>query len=433
MRWKNIRNKRKWEFNSEYKKEGTQKLINPARGWYEIYTFHIKEKIDPEQLKWSLRDTQSIALVRLSLSGYQNRELDENAKCHLKEILDFFRMHDKDVIFRPVYDMEGKGLEAEPNHFHIVLMHLRQIGKILADMESSVFLFQGMLVGSWGEMHDSSYLTKKHLQEMKQVLMPYLKKRKICLAVRTPSQWRNLITEKKFMERQYENICIFDDAIFGSFNHMGTFGTMTREAAGWESPWNSKEEFVFLKKLHTVLPCGGEVIFPIDKEELSTKEMLKQMKQMCLTYLNAAYDQKILNQWKKIGLKQKDCGWNNFYDYIGEHMGYRFVVEHIEILKIKRTKIILTGIIQNKGFASLMQETELIISVENTKEKKERKINIDLRKIRSGEKGIFTIEVEAEEGKIFLKMQRKRDQRIIFFANEDAADQLYLGDLRQKK
>ena len=59
------------------------------------------------------------------------------------------------MILRPVYDREGKGRECEPDSFEQVLEHLQQIGGLLRDMQHSVFIFQGMLAGSWGEMHDS--------------------------------------------------------------------------------------------------------------------------------------------------------------------------------------------------------------------------------------------------------------------------------------
>ena len=44
------------------------------------------------------------------------------------------------MILRPVYDREGKGLEAEPESFELVLTHLIQIGEVL-EKRSTVFLF----------------------------------------------------------------------------------------------------------------------------------------------------------------------------------------------------------------------------------------------------------------------------------------------------
>ena len=43
--------KKDWEFSQEVLEEGEEILYeNPERGWYEIYTFLVEEKIDPQEL-----------------------------------------------------------------------------------------------------------------------------------------------------------------------------------------------------------------------------------------------------------------------------------------------------------------------------------------------------------------------------------------------
>ena len=107
--------KKAWEFSQEVLEEGEEILYeNPERGWYEIYTFPVEEKIDPQELKWSLHEQETLALVLLDLQKFREKPLDEQAIYNIKTILYFFASHKKDVILRPVYDREGKGLEAEP-------------------------------------------------------------------------------------------------------------------------------------------------------------------------------------------------------------------------------------------------------------------------------------------------------------------------------
>lgn len=101
------------------------------------------------------------------------------------------------MILRPVYDRVGKGRQHEPETFEQVMMHLQQMGEALQQNAFSVVIFQGLLVGSWGEMHDSSYLSQEHLEKLSQCILPYLEK-EIYLAVRTPAQWRQLVDEKTF-------------------------------------------------------------------------------------------------------------------------------------------------------------------------------------------------------------------------------------------
>lgn len=54
------------------------------------------------------------------------------------------------MILRPVYDREGKGLEAEPESFELVLTHLIQIGEVLEKEKHSVLVFQGISGGKLG-------------------------------------------------------------------------------------------------------------------------------------------------------------------------------------------------------------------------------------------------------------------------------------------
>ena len=156
MIWNSIKHKN-WKFRPEPLEESRWNPPNPARGWYAVYTFLAEQKIDPEELKWSLREGETVALVLLDIGAFRDRFLDKEALDNIREILLFFKNYKRDVIFRPVYDREGNGLLHEPDAFETVLTHLRQIGELLAVTEHSVFVWQGLLVGSWGEMHTSRY------------------------------------------------------------------------------------------------------------------------------------------------------------------------------------------------------------------------------------------------------------------------------------
>lgn len=305
--------KKAWEFSQEVLEEGEEILYeNPERGWYEIYTFPVEEKIDPQELKWSLHEQETLALVLLDLQKFREKPLDEQAIYNIKTILYFFASHKKNVILRPVYDREGKGLEAEPESFELVLTHLIQIGEVLKKEKHSVLVFQGFLVGSWGEMHTSAYLTEEHIRQMWDMLKIHTTD-KIRVAVRTPAQWRTLIPEEKFQKREWKALGLFDDGIFGSTTHLGTFGTMMREAAGWEKPWSRKEELEFIEQISRDFPCGGEAIAEADPDradQILTKDakaVIFEMQKMHLAYLNLVHDTRILDQWKA-----QSCGKDGF-------------------------------------------------------------------------------------------------------------------------
>ena len=427
----------KWEWMPEELQENTEELENPVRGWYEIYTFRAEDGIHPQELRWSLREGETLALVLIDLGAYQDRALEHEALENIRSILSFFMQYGKDVILRPVYDTEGKGREREPEAFDTVLMHAGQIGEVLQQAEHSVCIFQGMLVGSWGEMHDSRYLTPEHLRKLYDTIKPCLG-REIYLAVRTPAIWRILTDEVQFEQGSFEKTAVFDDGILGSMTHLGTFGTMTRDAAGWEQAWTRKEELEFLEHIAGDAPCGGEVVARADGDQESAEFALRELKTIHLTYLNCVHDKAVLDYWKQICL-QADGAWkeSSLYDYIGAHLGYRLIVRRVEMKACLCGKWEMELEIENTGFAAPFQEMELFLVLEGGEGTWEFPVGFDVRQCAPGERKKIvqcfrTDRVNRMKGYLFLKLRRKKDGRPIRFANGKTADRLLLGSLQMR-
>lgn len=431
MLWKNMTNKKSWIFHGEELTESTDTLENPARGWYGIYTFPVQEQIDPEELRWSLREGESLALVLLDIYKYRSMPLDRTALENIRNILSFFMQHKKDVILRPVYDREGNGHACEPDSFAQVMEHLTQIGKILKSMKHSVFIFQGMLVGSWGEMHDSRYLSPEQMRQMKNCMQQYLGKERY-LAVRTPAQWRILTDENDFCRKNYAQLTLFDDGILGSITHLGTFGTMTREGAGWSGAWMRKEELEFISQITADVPCGGEVTSGQEEDERlqETDFIINELKLLHLTYLDSTYDRTVLDRWKKViwpgtGIWKE----SSLYQYIGSHMGYRLTVTEIEMKVLWNGKMEFTVEIKNTGFGRVFQEAELSLIIEKGNSRKKIPVAIDITDIYPETVSRGKAVTEPEEGRIYLVLRRKTDGRYIRFANKNSTDSLYVGCL----
>ena len=64
--WKNIMNKNNWVVQQVELIESNVCLENPGRGWYGIYTFVVQDSINPEELRWSLRDGDDDDKIRLN-------------------------------------------------------------------------------------------------------------------------------------------------------------------------------------------------------------------------------------------------------------------------------------------------------------------------------------------------------------------------------
>ena len=341
----------------------------------------------------------------------------------------------KEMILRVCYDTEGKGMEREPQRIFVVQRHMQALGSLAERYADAILTVQGVFVGSWGEMHTSAYLTEEHIRQMWDMLKIHTTD-KIRVAVRTPAQWRTLIPEEKFQKREWKALGLFDDGIFGSTTHLGTFGTMMREAAGWEKPWSRKEELEFIEQISRDFPCGGEAIAEADPDradQILTKDakaVISEMQKMHLAYLNLVHDTRILNQWKAQSCG-KDGIWSGktLYEYVSAHLGYRFVLKKVEMLVPKRDKIKFIFEVENCGFASLFQEAQLFLIQENEKERKEMLLSEEVQKWHGGSTYKVETETGAMKGNIFLQIRRKKDGKIISFANKNSADRLLIGSL----
>ena len=210
--------------------------------------------------------------MRLDIADFRERELDDKALSFGAAVFAVMKEHQKDVILRVCYDTEGKGMEREPASFSLVLTHIRQMAQLASEYEDVILTAQGLFVGSWGEMHTSHFLEEKQICCMverwqEQTLIP--------LSFRKPCQMR-LMGEK-------ERIGLYDDALFSTESHMGTFGEKRKDAAEWKEPWCPEDEFSYLHSRREPVFCGGEAV---SGGEYSTKETIALLKNMQVTYLN---------------------------------------------------------------------------------------------------------------------------------------------------
>lgn len=113
-------------------------------------------------------------------------------------------------------------------------------------------------------------------------------------------------------------------------------------------------------------------------------------------------------------------------------MGYRLTVTNAEMRPLRRGKAEFVIEIENTGFGKMFQETELFLTVENENEIRVVSVSINLREIQAGSRKCGKAVIDLMEGRVFLKLQRKKDGRIIYFANKYSADNLYLGSLHRE-
>lgn len=403
-------------------------LGNPACGWYHIHTFLLQQEPDMEELKWCVCREESLALLLFDIGAYRNEPLPEAALQRVRRVLSFFEKEGKQVIVRIVYDREGKGLLREPDTIDMVETHMKQIGAVLRTYEETLLLVQGLFVGSWGELHDSRYLSKERLHRLWTTLRTALGA-DICMAVRTPAQWRSLF--EKGTKAAEVRTGVFDDGMFGSESNLGTYGTLQKEQADWETEWSRADEQAFIAELSAVVPYGGEAVG--EQENFTLGQMVSELRRTGACYLNCVHDAKRLKQWKQMVWQQENGKadlWNGCsgYDYIGSHLGYRFVIREAG-WNARTGELLVT--VENTGFSTIKEEAELEIYCDAVEVR--QKVNAQPLEWQAGQVIELRTRLQPElSGRIYLQCRCRRNGQILHFANEPVAEAVMLGVLTNR-
>lgn len=420
----------KWRVELSELIESTEELYNPGRGWYQIHTFETGTCGTPEEMRSSLHETDALVLLLIRIparpEALSQKELD-----WIRCILKTFSEAGKDILLRFVYDLEGKGLENEPDRFAIVERHFQQLSELMGAQPQLIFVHQGILVGSWGEMHTSRYLSARYLSRLASIFRESTGGR-IYHSVRKPVQWRQLFVREDWERAaQTAKTGLYNDGILASETDLGTFGNQSGEEAGWEQSWLPQEELDFEERLCRYAPQGGEVVYGEMTEKMSLGQIAGRLSRMNLSYLNRDHDQRVFEIWKKLRWEKEDV-WQemNGFDYIGRHLGYRFVVRQA-ILKPKRKEMKLQLEIENIGFARMYEEAELLLEYEDPNGNTEIwKIETDVRNWNPGERVCLSQSLISGAGKYFLSMRRCHDGRRVYFANRQGEKgHLLLGEV----
>lgn len=422
-----------WKFGKTiFKKENISEtatdIINPLRGWYRIYTFRADVTFEPDMLYGCIMPEETLALLIINIGAYAGRELDENCICNMKNILTWFQNKGKEIILRVVYDSKGKGMEHEPSLYSLVKTHMKQISELLSAFRC-VYIFQGLLIGSWGEMHNSRYLKKEILAELTDILTIY--NPHIYTAVRSPKYWRNIYSSDYTESGKVMVTGIFNDAIMGSATDLGTYAPDINSDNDYAMAWSREKELQFTEYISHKAPYGGEAVYPQDDGYKDVKSQIEYLRKINATYLNCIHDCKILDMWRntlcgEAGVWKK----KSVYDYVGSHLGYRFVVRDVKV-KAGRNQTELRVTIENSGFARLYAKAQMYIQIISNDEKNEYIAeNFELDEINSGSRSTAVFAISEKKGNIYIGIRRVSDNREIYFANESVdCKMIKLGEL----
>ena len=224
---------------------------------------------------------------------------------------------------------------------------------------------------------------------------------------------------KALGKKAEEKLTLFNDGIFGSETDLGTYEASQKERE-MELSWQYEK----LKDRYV----GGEALVTQNmagQTYMDGRRAAEDFKRMHISYLNSVYQRELLDYWKKeeIMWKQKRI---SSYEYLGVHLGYRFLVRDV---KWKKNRLLIQ--IENTGFANLCEDAICSLQICTENGRKEREVKADPKKWESQKESVLEIRLEKEEQKkgtrCFLQLYRKKDGRQIRFANKDAENGVLLG------
>ncbi len=411
--------------------ESTAALNNPSRGWFVLKNFNINEEPDFYNSNQK-HDEENLVLVLIDIGACRDRALGQEEFCRMEKILDHYYDKGQEIILRVSYDSVGKGLEREPISFSQVHEHARQIAEFIAANREKIFVYQGLLVGSWGEMHSTKYAGSDRLAELNAVFEKTAAGT-VYRAVRKPVQWRLLTREPgEGQEVVPGNLGLFNDGMFGSDTDLGTFDSSNKNNHAWIVPWNRERELAFISEVSKKVPFGGEALFGEGfAANHSLEEYTKELKKTHVTYLNKHHDNKLIEWFKRERIEEKGL-WNSvsYYDYIGSHLGYRFVIREASMYR-KKDGVYLEIIIENNGFAPVYSDTEMLLLCDDDGLDIAAGFAEKLNMCLPQESHVFRAKVEPKPGKYYISAKQIRGKRSVFFANTsvDEDGKIYLGKI----
>lgn len=397
-------------FKSAKLAESSDSLKNPGCGWYHIYTFYAH---CPAKKLWIEDDSEEIVLLLIDIGHFKKAALSFEALENIRALLSFFAAEGKNMIIRIAYDTKGQGMLCEPDSMALVQTHMRQLGPLLSGFADNILVLQGIFVGSWGEMHDSKFLSDTRLCQLAETLLEAVEY-KCSLAVRKPSQLRCIA--KKCSKKAAQRLALFNDGIFGSVTDLGTYDSEEDRTTGllWQQE-NLSARF-----------NGGEVI-----GKRKGMDAAGDFYKMHISYINSVYNKESLDMWKSEivlwpGLSERLSA----YDYIGRHLGYRFTVR-----EVSSKKDCLKITVENTGFANLCQKADCLLIIETAHGNMCINIETDARCWESGTcTDIYVpLDIHIQKSKAvsgctyYVQLRRSCDKRIIYFANEGAGERLLIG------
>ena len=316
--------------------------------------------------------------------------LTDAMKADVRRYLDETRQNGGSLIVRIGYtwsDSPG----CEPSDFDVVLGHVRELSRIMADYDDVVVGVEAGISGPWGEMHSSDYCRKEYMNRILKTYCDNLSP-DISILVRTAhyiasyagTKSDGLLAMLPFQDRELRRFGMFNDGYLGTWWDYGT----------WSGEWK-REKGCRLLGACGDHPYGGELAYVgrdwLDKNrercadlfDIAKWNIVKDWYETHLNYLRNVGDRKhplcaFIAERKFEVERFRFNGMPDLHEYEGvdllkfmsDHMGWRFVVRDArlprEFASGKKARIALA--VENTGFGKLLlpSRAEVVLVSQST-------------------------------------------------------------------
>lgn len=418
-------------------KESTEKIDNPDQGFYrpifvkadDTGATYNKNIINQSTRLYHLRI--DISAYSKAVNGVADKQLTDAALNGLDGLLSSLREKDKNAIVRFAYDPYYNGKKDQEPAPDVILKHIEQVCPIIEKYPNTVTAIEAGLIGPWGEMHSSAIAKPENITKIIEAFLSHTQS--VPVLVRTPKMIYDYlgITVKDIDNYEIAEgdkayrLGLFNDGYLGSKNDLGTYTDRQREVE-------------FLSKQTAHMPFGGEVVIP-DSNLHDIEVCLGEMNKINLSYLNVEWNNQVIEKWKNSNYTRK-CGSDKLYykksafEYIQNHMGYRFVLTDASLKYKAKTGGLTADLkLKNVGFGNLnrTKRAKLIF----TDESGAAVLYKDLESFKGEEQVAIFAEAKLPEGKygVYLRLYGEELNGNPLYCIQFANEETWSAELKANK
>ncbi|MBQ7188222.1 MAG: DUF4874 domain-containing protein [Kiritimatiellae bacterium] len=308
--------------------------------------------------------------------GTADIPLTDAMKADVRRFLEETRRNGGSLIVRIGYTW-SEAVGCEPSDFDIVLGHVRDLSKIMADFDDVVVGIEAGIAGPWAEMHSSDYCKPDYMNRVLKTYCENLPER-ISILVRTPNYIASyagrdvagILDMLPFKDGDLRRFGMYNDGYLGIWWDYGT----------WAGQWK-RERGCQLLKTFADHPYGGELAYVSldwleknrersgDLFDIGKWNIVKDWYETHLNYLRNVGDKKhslckfIADKTFRVetfrfeGMPDlKEYDGLDLHKFMIDHMGWRFILRDARLPKklLRGKSARTTFVVENTGFGKLL-------------------------------------------------------------------------------